>query len=138
MRMSQALGNVLHNALQHTEADGHVTVAARLGCAATKTGKIAVITVTDNGVGIDSADLPHIFERFYRTDHSRSRRTGGRGLGLAIARTIIEAHNGTIAVASAGLGQGTTVRFELPLLPTIQWNFMLNKSFMITLRRRPG
>lgn len=117
MRMSQALGNLLHNALQHTEAkaDGHVTVAATLGSSATKSGKIAIITVTDNGVGIDSADLPHIFDRFYRTDHSRNRRTGGRGLGLAISRSIIEAHNGTIAIASNGLGQGTTVRFELPV-----------------------
>ena len=118
MRMSQALGNVLHNALQHTEAGGHVTVTTTLGASPTKTGQIAIITITDNGVGIASADLPHIFDRFYRTEHSRNRSSGreqGRGLGLSIARTIIEAHHGTIALASNGLGHGTTVRFELPL-----------------------
>ncbi len=109
MRMSQALGNVIHNALQHTEAGGRVTVAATLE----KDGSVG-ISVTDDGAGIDAADLPHIFNRLYRADQSRNRRTGGMGLGLTIARAIIEAHNGTIAVTSNGLGQGTNVRFELP------------------------
>ncbi len=109
MRMSQALGNVIHNALQHTEAGGRVTVAATLE----KDGSVG-ISITDDGAGIDAADLPHIFNRLYRADQSRNRRTGGMGLGLTIARAIIEAHNGTIAVTSNGLGQGTTVRFELP------------------------
>lgn len=72
------------------------------------------IKVTDDGAGIDEVDLPHIFDRLYRTDQSHSRRTRGTGLGLAIARAIIEAHNGTIAVMSGGLGQRTTVQFELP------------------------
>lgn len=112
MRMSQALGNVIRNALQHTfaAAGGRVTVAATI-----EMGNWVGISVTDDGVGIDAADLPHIFSRFYRTDHSRSRGTGGSGLGLAIARAIIEAHHGKIAVTSDGLGQGTTVRFDLPL-----------------------
>ena len=110
IRMSQTLGNVIHNALQHSEAGGRVTVAASME----KGGGVG-ISVTDNGAGIDSADLPHIFNRLYRADQSRNRRTGGMGLGLTIARAIIEAHNGTIAVTSNGLGQGTTVRFDLPL-----------------------
>ncbi len=110
IRMSQALGNVIHNALQHTEAGGRVTVVATME----KGGEVG-ISVTDDGAGIDLADLPHIFNRLYRADRSRDRRTGGTGLGLAIARAIIEAHNGTIAVISKGLGQGTTVRFDLPL-----------------------
>ena len=108
MRMSQALGNVIHNALQHTEAGGRVAVAATM-----EIGGDVGISVTDDGAGIDAADLPHIFNRLYRADQSRNRRTGGMGLGLTIARAIIEAHNGTVAVTSNGLGQGTTVRFDL-------------------------
>ena len=108
-RMSQAFGNVVQNALQHTEVGGRVTVAATM-----EMGRVVRISVTDDGAGIDAADLPHIFDRFYRADQSRSRVTGGTGLGLAIARAIIEAHNGAIKVASDGLGQGTTVRFDLP------------------------
>jgi len=110
MRMSQALGNVIHNALQHTEAGGRVMVAATI-----EEGGTMGISVTDDGAGIDAADLPHIFNRLYRADQSRNRRTGGMGLGLTIARAIIEAHNGIVAVTSNGLGQGTTVRFALPL-----------------------
>ena len=109
MRMSQALGNVVHNALQHTEAGGRIELAA----ASARNGGVA-LTVTDDGAGIAAADLPHLFERLYRTDASRSRGTGGSGLGLAIARAIVVAHGGTIAVTSAGLGHGTTVRISLP------------------------
>lgn len=109
IRMSQALGNVVHNALQHTVAGGRVTLTARM-----KENEEVEILVTDDGTGINAADLPHIFNRFYRTDQSRSHDTGGTGLGLAIARSIVEAHNGTITITSDGLGQGTTVRFNLP------------------------
>lgn len=76
-------------------------------------GNVA-ITVTDDGAGIDAADLPHVFDRLYRADESRTRRTGGAGLGLAIAHAIVTAHAGTIRVTSAGRGRGTTVRFSLP------------------------
>ena len=108
MRMSQALGNVVHNALQHTDAGGRITVVA-----ARETDGRVTITVADDGAGIDAADLPHLFERLYRADESRTRRTGGVGLGLAIAHAIVTAHGGTIQVTSAGRGQGTTVRFSL-------------------------
>ena len=108
-RMSQALGNVLQNALQHTEAGGRITLAA----AAAPAGGVA-ITVTDDGAGIAAADLPHLFDRLYRTDESRTRGTGGSGLGLSIARAIVTAHGATITITSAGLGQGTTVRISLP------------------------
>ena len=67
--------------------------------------------------GVAAADLPHLFDRLYRADESRTRGTGGAGLGLAIARAIVMAHSGTITVTSAGLGQGTTVRFSLPGAP---------------------
>ena len=73
------------------------------------------ISVTDDGIGIDAADLPHVFDRFYRTDQSRSRGIGGTGLGLAITRAIVEAHGGTITVASDGPGRGAAVSIHLPL-----------------------
>ena len=109
MRMSQALGNVVHNALQHTDAGGRIEVAAGVE----PDGRVA-ITVSDDGAGIDAADLPHLFDRLYRADQSRSRDSGGTGLGLAIANAIVTAHSGTITVTSGGVGQGTTVRFSLP------------------------
>ena len=109
MRMGQALGNVVHNALQHTQDGGRIVAVADQE----PDGNVA-ITVTDDGAGIDAADLPHVFDRLYRADESRTRRTGGAGLGLAIAHAIVTAHAGTIRVTSAGRGRGTTVRFSLP------------------------
>lgn len=109
-RMSQALGNVLSNAIHATEAGGNIGLSAR-----TKNHEELVVSITDDGIGIDAADLPHIFDRFYRTDQARDRRIGGAGLGLAIAWAIVEAHGGTIAVTSDGLAQGATVAIHLPL-----------------------
>ena len=110
MRMSQALGNVLSNAVLYTEAGGNVVVRAGLA-----SDEAVIISITDDGIGIDAADLPHVFDRFYRTDQSRSRGIGGTGLGLAITRAIVEAHGGTIIATSDGLGQGATVTIRLPL-----------------------
>ncbi len=110
MRMSQALGNVVSNAIGCTEAGGNVVVRAGL-----EGDNSLAILVTDDGIGIDAADLPHVFERFYRTDQSRSGGIGGTGLGLAITRAIVEAHGGTITVASDGSGQGVAVSVRLPL-----------------------
>ena len=109
-RMSQALGNILSNAIHATEAGGSIILSAT-----TQNDDELDITITDDGIGIDPADLPHIFDRFYRTDQSRSRRIGGTGLGLAIARAIVEAHEGTMTLTSEGLGQGVTVTIRLPL-----------------------
>ena len=89
MRMGQALGNVLNNAVHCAEAGGRVVVGAGLE----ENGGLA-ISISDDGIGIDPADLPHLFDRFYRTDRSRSRGIGGTGLGLAITRAIVEAHGG--------------------------------------------
>ena len=110
MRMSHALGNILTNAINCTEPGGHVWVRAGL-----ESDEALAISIIDDGVGIHTADLPHVFDRFYRTDQSRSRGIGGTGLGLAITRAIVEAHGGTIAVTSDGLGQGVSVNILLPL-----------------------
>ena len=109
MRISQALGNVVSNAIRSSDAGGSIVISAGLEGAAT-----LAVAVVDDGIGIAAADLPHVFERFYRTDQSRSRGIGGTGLGLAITRAIVEAHGGTITVASAGPGQGATVTLRLP------------------------
>ena len=110
MRMSQALGNILSNAIHSAEAGGSIVLKARL-----ESNETLVVSIIDTGIGIQSSDIPHVFDRFYRTDQSRSRGIGGTGLGLAITRTIVEAHGGTIAVSSGGLGQGATVTIRLPL-----------------------
>jgi len=110
MRMRQALGNVVGNAISCTEAGGSVVVTAELDG-----NETLVVSVADDGIGIDASDLPHVFDRFYRTDRSRSRGIGGTGLGLAITRAIVEAHGGTTTVASDGPGHGTSVTIRLPL-----------------------
>ena len=110
IRMSQAVGNVLSNAIQYTEAGGNIEVQSVL-----ESGEALAISIIDDGIGIHTADLPHVFDRFYRSDQSRSRGIGGTGLGLAIVRSIVEAHQGIIAVTSDGLGHGVTVTIRLPL-----------------------
>ena len=89
MRMSQALGNVLSNAINCTEAGGHIVLRAGLEC-----DEALAISISDDGIGIHAAELPHVFNRFYRTGQSRSRGIGGTGLGLAITQAIVEAHGG--------------------------------------------
>jgi signal transduction histidine kinase len=93
-RIGRVLNNLIGNALRHTPAGGQVEVKVR------RTGTDVEVTVCDSGEGIRPEDLPHIFERFYRGEKSRSRATGGAGLGLAISRGIIQAHGGEISVAS--------------------------------------
>ena len=109
MRIAQTLQNLLANALQHTPAGGDITLSLR--------GKeeTATITVADNGDGIASEDISYVFDRFYRVDKNRTRDTGGVGLGLAIAQALVEAHDGKIDVASAGVGQGSTFTIRLPV-----------------------
>ncbi len=111
IRMSQALGNVIGNALHSTDNGGNIAINAEM-----EGGKDLAISIIDDGIGIAATDLPHVFDRFYRTDQSRSRGTEGTGLGLAITRAIVEAHRGTIGVASDGLGQGTKVIIRLPCI----------------------
>ena len=105
-RLGQAVGNLIHNALKFTSPGGEVTVGA-----AQRDGALQ-ITVADTGSGIDPADLPRIFERFYVADRSRSRR--GTGLGLAIVKHVVRAHGGRVSAASR-LGHGSTFTIELPM-----------------------
>jgi signal transduction histidine kinase len=107
-RIRQVLNNLLENALEHTGREGRITVTTRQ-----KENRI-YISVADTGEGIPPEDLPMIFERFYRVDKSRTRATGGSGLGLTIAKRLVEAHGGTIEVYS-NLGQGSTFTFSLPM-----------------------
>jgi two-component system sensor histidine kinase BaeS len=95
------------NAIQHTPPDGRIVLSGR------REGDEVVLAVSDNGSGIAPEHLPHVFDRLWRADPSRSRTTGGRGLGLAIVRHLVEAHGGTVAVDSTP-GLGTTFTVRLP------------------------
>lgn len=107
-RMAQVMINLISNAVKYTPEHGqiHITTYEKDG--------MAVCEVKDSGIGIKEKDLPLIFERFYRADKSRNRKTGGAGIGLTITKSIIEAHNGTIEVESEH-SNGTLVRLKLPL-----------------------
>jgi two-component system OmpR family sensor kinase len=111
-RIKQALLNLGVNALQHTPAGGSVVLGL------VRQGSQVVLSVTDTGSGITSEALPHIFDRFYRADASRSRNRGGAGLGLSIVRWIAEAHGGRVGVSSQP-GQGSTFTLTLPLLESL-------------------
>jgi histidine kinase len=108
-RIGQVLLNLVGNALQYTPAGGQVRVTACLQ------GTEVCISVSDNGVGIAAEHLPLIFTRFYRVDKSRARVGGGSGIGLTIARHLIEAQGGRIWAESPGPGQGSTFTFSMPL-----------------------
>ncbi|MEU3856755.1 HAMP domain-containing sensor histidine kinase [Streptomyces sp. NPDC028722] len=110
VRMRQALGNLVSNALRHTPAGGSVTLAAR------RDGDDVVLTVSDTGHGIPPEDLPRVFDRFWRAERSRSRRTGGSGLGLPIVRHLLAAHGGTAEAASEP-GAGAVFTLRLPGAP---------------------
>ena len=107
-RISQVLGNLLENAVRHSSSGGEVNVVAGVS-----EGRV-VVTVADGGDGIAPEDIAHVFDRFYRADPSRTRATGGAGLGLTIAKKIVEAHGGEIRAESVK-GQGSRFIFELPV-----------------------
>ncbi len=109
-RIERVLYNLISNALRHTPAGGTITVSVGPGSPPEAQVRFAV---ADSGEGIAAEDLPHIFERFYRGEKSRNRATGGAGLGLAIARGIVEAHGGSIAAVSER-GQGASFSFVIP------------------------
>ncbi len=106
-RLCQVMTNLLSNAVKYTQEGGHITVTTA------DRGGDGIIVIADDGIGMAPEDIPHIFERFYRTDQSRSRKTGGAGIGLAIVKSIVEAHGGRIGVESA-LGAGARFTVSLP------------------------
>jgi heavy metal sensor kinase len=107
-RMKQVLVNVIDNAIKYTPPGGRVDLTSSLAPG------VAVIEVSDTGIGIQPVDLPHVFDRFFRADKARTRVSGGAGLGLSIVKAICSAHGGSITVQSTE-GVGTVVHIELPL-----------------------
>jgi signal transduction histidine kinase len=107
-RLTQCVNNLLNNALRHTPQGGKVNLSL-----VEKDGQIE-ISVSDNGVGIDEEHLPLVFNRFYRVDSDRNRKTGGTGLGLAITKALVSAHSGKIIVESGGINQGSRFTISLP------------------------
>jgi len=108
-RILQVLINLTGNALQYTPAGGKVTIS--VSCEKNEVR----ITVADTGIGITPEHLPHIFTRFYRVDKSRTRASGGSGIGLTIAQSLVIAHHGRIWVESEGEGKGSAFHFTLPV-----------------------
>ena len=107
-RISQVIRILLNNAIIHTQSGGSIKVSAKLE------DKMVCVSVNDTGKGIPAVDLPNMFERFYRIDKSRARTGGGSGLGLTIAKRLVEAHQGKISVQSE-LGKGSSFYFTLPV-----------------------
>ena len=107
MRMRQVVDNLLANAILYGRPDGHVTVTLEAS------DEHVVLTVADDGEGIDASDLPGMFQRFFRGQNAHRRQVPGTGLGLSIVRTIVEAHGGEVALTSEA-GAGCTVRLTLP------------------------
>jgi NO-binding membrane sensor protein with MHYT domain/CheY-like chemotaxis protein/nitrogen-specific signal transduction histidine kinase len=108
-RMQQVMSNLVSNAIKFTDAGGRVAVSLR------REGEAVAIDVADSGIGIEPAFLPFVFDRFRQADASSSRRHGGLGLGLAIARQLVELQGGALTVASAGTGRGATFTVHLPI-----------------------
>ena len=107
-RIYQVITNILSNAIKYTNKEDKITIKLY------KESEYAVCEIIDTGIGISQNELPYIFERFYRADKSRNRKTGGAGIGLAIVKSILQAHNGKIQVNSQ-LGKGSSFKVFLPL-----------------------
>jgi CheY-like chemotaxis protein len=113
-RLSQVFCNILNNAIKFSPAGGYVQVSCEAGDSA------ATVRIVDQGKGIPAEFLPHVFERFRQADGSRTRAYGGLGLGLALVKSFVQAHGGTIEAASNGVGKGSEFVIKLPreALPT--------------------
>ena len=115
-RLEQVFGNLLHNASKFNAEGGHiwVTIAAEPGAGQSPAG-FAVVRIRDDGVGIDPAMLPRVFDLFAQADQSLARPRGGRGIGLTIVRRVIEQHGGRVEARSRGLGHGSEFIVWIPL-----------------------
>ena len=109
-RLQQVLWNLLSNAVKFTNRGGKIQVRLE------RVDSHVEVAVSDTGIGISPEFLPHVFERFRQADAGMSRERGGLGLGLSIARQLVEMHGGTIEVSSPGAGQGSTFRLKIPLV----------------------
>lgn len=112
VRLSQVLSNLLSNAIKFTDRGGRISIAGRLA------GDALELKVSDTGSGISADFLPHVFDRFRQEDSSCTRKRGGVGLGLAISKSLVELHEGTITAHSEGLGKGCVMTITLPLMPS--------------------
>lgn len=121
-RLQQIVANILGNAVKFTPAGGHVDVALA------RVDTFAELTVIDSGIGISPEEMPRIFERFTQSDISKTRKYGGMGLGLSIVRNLTEAHGGTVAASSEGLGRGARFVVRLPLAPSPLLNIEPERS----------
>jgi CheY-like chemotaxis protein/anti-sigma regulatory factor (Ser/Thr protein kinase) len=110
-RVQQIFGNLLANAIKFSPKGGRIEIRLE------RDGERARVSIADPGEGIEPAVLPHIFERFRQADSSTRRRHGGLGLGLAIVRSLVELHKGTVTAQSPGVGKGATFTVTLPLAP---------------------
>jgi histidine kinase len=108
-RTAQVVMNLVGNAIRYTDEDGCITVLV------TAVNNMAQLTIQDTGIGIPASALPYIFERFYRVDPSRTRQSGGSGIGLTISRHLVWGMGGEITAVSTGIGKGSTFIFTLPL-----------------------
>ena len=114
-RLMQVFANLLNNAAKYMEADGQIQVTAVVRRTAQGGLQEVVVTIKDNGIGIAPELLPHVFEMFFQADRSKERHYGGLGIGLTLARHIVEVHGGAIEVRSEGLGKGSEFVVRLPL-----------------------
>jgi PAS domain S-box-containing protein len=109
VRLAQVIGNLLTNSAKYSEANGHIRLAAW------REGDQVLLSVRDNGIGIATEMLPHVFELFVQVDHRSTKSQGGMGIGLTLVKNLVEMHGGSVAAQSAGLGQGSEFLVKLPL-----------------------
>jgi signal transduction histidine kinase len=132
-RLKQLLANLVENAIRYTPAGGRINVSVHATALQQRSAPVrsriaresgptpmAILTISDSGIGISPTDLPHVFERFYRADKARSRAHGGTGLGLSIAQYVAQAHGGSIEAFSDGTNRGSTFTVRLPLASEIE------------------
>ena len=129
-RLEEILENLIDNALRYSGSD-------RIDVSSAVTPTEVTVSVTDFGIGIPAEHIPHIFERFYRVNKSRSRSLGGTGLGLAIVKHLVQLHGGSISVVSRP-GQGTTFSFTLPSLPPPADSPSIHRKFLNGIENSPA